>query len=131
MKRRFDKQGGFTLIEVMMVVAILGILAAVAFSSYSDQVTKTRRTDGKIALSNDAQDLERCYTEFFAYNHGSCSLSFPHTSPEGFYTISATRTATTYTLTATPIGAQSDDSCGALSLTHTGAKSASGTGDCW
>lgn len=114
---------GITLLELMIVVVVVGILAAVAYPSYQDQVRKTRRADGKSALMNTAQALERCYTRFAAYNNAGCGVAFPVTSPEGHYSITAVGglTAAAYTLAAAPQGAQTADTdCGTLRLTSTG-----------
>lgn len=128
---------GFTLIELMIALAILAIVIGIAVPSYNNQITKTRRAEGKAAIMDAAQGLERCFTRYSAYNAGNCGVSFPITSEEGWYIVTApTLTATTYTLTATPQNGQatSDTDCANLSLTHTGSKSISGSGtvdDCW
>jgi type IV pilus assembly protein PilE len=138
---------GFTLVELMIVVVIIAILAAIAYPSYREQVYKSRRSDAQAALLNTAQVLERCYTEYNAYNNASCpvidsggsGLSSAYTSTEnGYYTLSTTTlSATAFTLQATPQGAQADDKCGKLTYDHVGRKgiqdAATGvtTGDCW
>ncbi|HEY0661784.1 MAG TPA: type IV pilin protein [Lysobacter sp.] len=120
---------GFTLVELLIAVAIVGILVAVAYPSYEEQVRKTRRAEGKAALNEVASRLERCYTRFNAYDHATCAGIASMTSENGYYQISASAiAASSYTLEAAPRKAQVDDTkCGTLSLTHIGVRSHSGT----
>lgn len=126
---------GFSLIELLVVVAIAAILALIAFPSYMNHVQKTRRADGQIALGDLALRLERCYTQFGAYDAAGCAIASPYDSPEGYYSIAVqARDATTYALTATPVGAQANDtSCGALTLNQLGQRGADGGSpdECW
>lgn len=128
-------QQGITLIELMIVVTIVGILAAIAFPSYRENVNSGRRSDGQGALVNVAQRLERCFTQFNAYDSPNCTLVLPMDSPEGFYSIdTADIDNISFTLTATPQGPQASDTrCGMLTLTHTGVRGADGTNPerCW
>jgi type IV pilus assembly protein PilE len=119
---------GFTLIELLIVVAIVAVLVAIAIPSYREQVIKTRRAEGKAALAEVAQRLERCFTRFNAYNSAECAAAAAASSENGWYQVSATAiTATTFTLAATPQGDQAaaDLRCGVLSLTHTGVRAQS------
>ena len=113
---------GFTLIELMIVVIIVGFLARMAYPTYTQSVNKTRRLDGKNALMLCATAIEHYFTENQSYLGASTPtvLGLSATSAEGHYILSiSSLTETTYTLTATPTGPQSGDSCGALTLDNT------------
>jgi type IV pilus assembly protein PilE len=136
--RRYAR--GVTLLELMVVVAIIGIIAAVAYPGYRAQVEQTRRTDGRAAVLDAVQRLERCFTRFNSYTNAGCGISATLTgvgapSSEGWYLVTAPlMTPTTYTVTAVPQGAQvTDGHCGTLSMTNTGVRGATGsTPDaCW
>lgn len=141
MRTTRQSQTGFTLIEILIAVAIVGIIAAIGVPSYSAHTKKVRRADAKVTLTNSAQQLERCNIEFDAYNDSGCASALAGggtiTTPEGFYSITATTlTATTFTLTATPVsgGAQvGDGDCTSFTLNQAGAQGATGasTSNCW
>ena len=131
---------GFTLIEVMIVCAVVAILAAIALPSYLTSVQKSRRTDAKSALLAAAGQMERYFTERGTYSTatlGSGSTDvYPSTSLNGYYTLSlANLTATTYTVRAAPAGQQTGDPCGTFTFTDQGAKDVAGgskpASDCW
>ena len=131
---RRSRSAGFTLIELMIVVGIVAILAAVAIPSYQESVRRGRRADARVAMTNLATRLERCFTQFGAYDADDCEIASPVDSPEGFYELSVETEAATWTLTAEPQGAQADDqACGTFTLTNTGQRDVSGTTPerCW
>lgn len=130
---------GFTLVELLLAVAIIGIILALAYPSYTHYVTKTHRTDGQIALMELTARMERYYLE---NNHTYVGATFEklnttNTSPRGYYDLELTSLSdTTFTLKALPKGAQlaNDKLCGTLTVDQLGQKGQTGTGtpkDCW
>jgi type IV pilus assembly protein PilE len=130
-------QRGFTLIELMIVVAVVGILVAVAYPSYNNHVQKTRRADAQAGLMAGAQALERCLTRFNSYtvaplNSPGCGNDAAIFPRSDFYVFSSRRQPTSFTLTATPTGRQTGDRCGALTLNHLGIRAPDpGPDRCW
>lgn len=110
---------GFTLIELMVTVAIVAVLATIALPTYRSAMLRAHRSDALATLAQNQAIFERCYALNFVYN-GSCPAleSFPQTTPQGFYSIALTHsTASAYTLTATPVGLQANDAdCASISL---------------
>jgi len=129
---------GFTLLELMITVAVVGILAGLATAYYGDNLLSSRRTDARSALLSNAGSLEKCKTLYGTYINANCSISNGDSvdSSEGYYSIGVTSTATTFTLTASPVpgGPQANDTkCTSLSLDNLGRQTAAGStpADCW
>ncbi|WLQ14060.1 type IV pilin protein [Hahella aquimaris] len=126
---------GFTLIELMIVIAVIGIIAAFAYPAYQDSIEKSRRRDAQAALQGFAQAMERHYTDSASYA-GAAGTSgapkdtgapwiFPSKSPidgsQSFYNLKVvSATATGYVLAAEPVNGQAGD--GILVLKSTGAR---------
>lgn len=138
------KDKGFTLIEVMVVVAIIGILSMIAYPAYTDYVRRGQRAEVKSLLLQNAQFLERNMTENNRYDLDSAAaaivLPFDRSPQEGVATYDITvepLTATTYTLNATPIAGQmmEGDDCNIFTLNERGQKGLTGAaltvGECW
>lgn len=117
---------GFTLIELLIAVTVALVLAAVAYPSYSGHIAKSRRGDGKQALVELAQKLERFYTERGTYAGATLGSSgiYPSSSQGGYYTLSITsQTADGFVISAAPTGAQTGDACGTLKYNQLGSAS--------
>jgi type IV pilus assembly protein PilE len=130
-------KNGFTLIELMIACAIVGILAAIAIPSYTAYVQRSNRTDAVRALTLDAQALERCYSQAFTYVGCATVPVGPVLTSQGNYNVTlGNLTATTYTLTALPVSPQQlgDTTCTSFVLIQTGAQSATPAANsqtCW
>lgn len=136
-----QRHGGFTLIELMITVAIIGILAAVAYPAYTEQVAKGRRADARVRLVAAQQWMERYYTERYSYASAGettenadfdAQTAFVTSPPAGegqpMYTLGVVVDGRTYTLTATRQAgsAMENDACGNLTLTQDGTRSVTG-----
>ena len=130
------QQGGFTLIEVMIVVVIIAILASIAYPAYQEQVRKSRRADAEGTLLQAAQWMERFFTQNNTYVGAVLPASYAQSPQQGTpaYNIAfpAAPAANTYTLQAVPTGPQVGDRCGTLTVDQAGQKgSALAVQECW
>lgn len=140
MRNKVNNQG-FTLIELMIVLAIIGILAAIAYPSYTEQVNRGRRADAQSVLLQASQFMERYFVNNNSYSGAILPTGFltaPSGAPAGEQnydiTVTIPTAGTSYQLTATPRsgGPNDGDKCGNFIITNTGQKSVSTSAtDCW
>ncbi len=143
--KKYFRYSGFTLIELMVVVAIIGILSAIAYPAYLNSMRKSNRTEAKTELMDAAQRLQRCYSAYgkfndttncAVYNQITATTPLMYSRGNAYYQIAfksgATLSATEYTLEATAVKApQTKDtanSCNKLTLDQDGTK---GPTVCW
>jgi type IV pilus assembly protein PilE len=140
-KRPRSSEGGFTLIELMITVAIVAILGTIAMTSYTSQIQKSRRTDGRSAVMDLAGREEKLFSTVNAYSATASDLgyagAFPMTVGSNYYSIDVTigNPPVTFTVTATAINAQAQDTkCATLSVDNFGSQTSTGTDTaaaCW
>jgi len=133
------RQRGLTLVELMVVVAVMAIIATVAYPLYTAQVQKSRRADAKVALHSIALAQERFFTINGAYTASLAALQLGTASEQGYYNLSialagADNEQFTATAAASGTGAQaSDTNCAQFTINHQGVKTATDGGgtNCW
>jgi len=126
---------GFTLIELMVVVAIIAIIAAVAIPSYQQHIIRTRRAAAEVCMMEQAQWMERFYTTNMTYAGAALPPTPCQNDLAAFYQMqfNAVPTATTYSIDAIPIGPQAADTCGTLNIDQAGTKTPNPVANplCW
>lgn len=140
---------GFTLIELMIVVVVVGLLAAIAYPGYQQYVKRGRRADAKAALTEMAQFMERYYSENNSYGAASLpvtvspregtavyNIKFGSSCTDGSTSVSTSPQANCFLVQAIPVanGLMDGDECGAFGLDNTGNKVVSGdagAAQCW
>ena len=137
-----QKQRGFTLIEVMIVVAVLGVIVAIGYPSYTEQVRKSRRAEGMGELLELADKMERFYADQGTYAGATLGTGAGNihtaTTADGYYTLNIdSQTAVAFQVRATPTtkGNQNRDKCNIFILDSLGNKTLSGNStpleQCW
>ncbi len=127
-RRALPRQTGVTLGELMITIAIVGILAAIAYPTFQDQMRKTRRSEAVLALVEMANLEELYYGDNFSYTTTNSVLPYPTTTDNGNYalTIPSATTAPAFTVRATIVAGQAqagDTECATFELTSTNIKS--------
>ena len=138
-KRKNCRSHGFTLVELLVAVAIVGILTAVALPSYQNYVRDTNRSVAKAILYENAQFMEQFYTENNRYDQDLAGnaiviplIQSPRTGAIQYQISLQAIANTTFTLQAVPVGSMAGDVCGTLTLTNTGLQGAGGdVAACW
>ncbi|GGK83503.1 type IV pilin protein [Amphritea balenae] len=128
------RSDGFTLIELMIVVAVVGVMAAIAYPSYLEFVREARRTDAMSTLLTAQLEQEKFRANNITYASTAASLGVSTTSPDSFYSIAvASSAANSFIVTATPAGNQIGDGCGTFAVDQGGANHTAGyaDADCW
>lgn len=130
---------GFSLMELMIAVAVMAILTVIAYPSYNNYIASAKRAEAKAALLEAAQYLERQFTAEGNYDGGNLAsaglATLPKEGGEAYYNLALNASGGRYTLTAIPTGSMNGDPCGLLTLDQSGQQGVSGAtmtaAECW
>ncbi len=129
---------GFTLIELMVVIAVVAILSTIAITTYRSYTMRANRIDAEAVLLKVQVAEEKYFLQSSTYTTSLATLGLPTTSPTGFYTLavaagSSNSIASSYTATATAIGSQTNDkaACLTLSIDDQGSQTPVPSSGCW
>ena len=126
--RKGGKTTGFTLVELMIVIAVMAILVALALPNYQQSIRKGRRADAQTDLIEFAGQAERVFTQTNSY----ATAALPVDTDFYTFTFSVAASATAYTVQAAPKTGQDQDGCGSMSLDQAGLRTKTGSlTDCW
>ncbi len=126
-----SQSAGFSLIELLIVIAILGIIVGIAVPQYNQYRRRANRAEARTTLVEAAQIAERFFVRNNTYVGAAAGGNIPAQSPHGLYAIAYNApNATTFTITATPQGGQAGDECGAFTINQAGVRGAAQAG-CW
>lgn len=140
MSKRTNQARGFSLIELLIVITVVGLLLAVALPSYTRYVLRSHRSSAVTGVLDLASRQARYYTTNNTYTTSMTALGYPADpmpltdSSNRYYDLSVqSASATAFTIKAAPYGAQTKDTCGTYTVTDLGVKSVSfgSLGDCW
>lgn len=116
-------QGGITLVELMVVLAVVAIITVVALPNFQDYIERSRRADAIIALQRVANEQEQFYFDQNRYSATFASINLTNTSPDGYYTLSLSSISTTlFIARASPVAGSSQEGTGLFEIRSTGQK---------
>ncbi|CCQ09609.1 Type IV pilus biogenesis protein PilE [Pseudoalteromonas luteoviolacea B = ATCC 29581] len=136
MRKNKLSAGGFSLIELMVTIAIVGILASIAYPSYEQYVKRAARAEAMAALLDAANRQEQYFVDNRAYTTDLAKLAISSTTENGYFTLATTVTGNTFVVTATAAAGpvKGDSVCSTLTINEIGVKGATGSGTtdyCW
>ncbi|WP_462165242.1 type IV pilin protein [Pseudoalteromonas xiamenensis] len=136
MRRNNKSSYGFSLMELMITIAIVGILASVAVPSYQHYVIRSARSEAMTSLLDAANKQEQYFVDNRVYATDLANLGLKTSTENGFYSLAVNVVGNEFTITATPIAGpvRGDSICSTLTINEIGVKGATGSGGantCW